>query len=333
MREIGSEFWDVRPIGKGNGFFMESAQWFLSGRVALMSIIQELKGCHDVAIPSWCCDSMIKPFLEAGIKVHFYPIYWDHGLIQDLDYNCDILLLMDYFGYTGDAPDLTGYKGIVIRDVTHSIFSAVYSDADYYFGSLRKWCGLWTGGFAWTKDGHNLIRGTASDQGYVYLRDKAMSLKSAYIKDNKVADKGYLAIFQEAEDILENVDLAPANERDVLLASKLDVNSIRCRRRLNAEILRNAFPDWLLFPEMSENDCPLFVPVLVPGGKRDALRNHLISQEIYFPIHWPISEYHQLNNRADYVYKNELSLVCDQRYKEPDMLRIIESINIFMKEF
>ncbi len=337
MTEIGSEFWDVPTCDIANHLFPEQTQWYLSGRVALKAILKELKDLHTVAMPSWCCDSMIKPFSEAGMEVRFYPVYWDSGLIQEPVFDCDILFLTDYFGYSGEAADLGGYKGVVIRDVTHSIFSKTYSDADYYFGSLRKWCGVWTGGYAWAGDRHELAPGSARDQGYVYLRDRAMGLKYSYILGvaETPADmkREFLNDFNEAEEILESVDIVPAQKRDVWLASKLDIDLIRSKRRSNAEVLRNAFSDWLIFPELRQGDCPLFVPVLVPDGKRDALSRYLIDREIYCPIHWPVSEYHQLDDRTKYIYENELSLICDQRYQEADMLRIIASINEFMKEF
>ena len=152
MKEIGSEFWDVPQDRSNKRMFPESTQWFLSGRSALQAIIAKLKGCRTVEMPSWCCDSMVKPFVDAGVEVYFYPVYFDDDLKQDVGLNCDVLFLMDYFGYTGKQPNLNGYNGVVIRDVTHSIFSSSYSDSDYYFGSLRKWCGVWTGGYAWVKD-------------------------------------------------------------------------------------------------------------------------------------------------------------------------------------
>ena len=79
------------------------------------------------------------------------------------------------------------------------------------------------------------------------------------------------------------------------------------------------------FPMMLVKD------VLVPNGKREALRHHLIRNEIYCPIHWPVSGYHELNERTGYIYQNELSLICDQRYSVKDMNRIIETIKTFWK--
>ncbi|WP_298023063.1 hypothetical protein [uncultured Dysosmobacter sp.] len=340
IREIGSEFWNVPTAEQGCKLFPETTQWFLSGRSALQAIIKDIRHeteVHTVAMPSWCCDSMIVPFLKEEIDVHFYPVYWKNGLIQEIKLDCDVLFLMDYFGYTPSSLDLPAYSGVIIRDVTHSIFSSAYMDADYYFGSLRKWCGIWTGGYAWAEDGHRLAMEDSDDLGYTFLREQAMKLKNSFINgfmDNKgrrVTDKGYLKIFDTAEDCLEKVGIAPAAERDVLLAKRLDVETIKARRRENAEILRKAFHEMIIFPELKDSDCPMFVPVLVPDGKRDILRRYLTQHDIYCPVHWTVSAYHRLCERELNIYQNELSLVCDQRYTEEDMYRMIDTIEQFLK--
>ncbi len=334
-REMGSEFWNVPTTEQENKLFPESTQWFLSGRSALTAIIRDIKSkmnLHSVAMPSWCCDSMVKPFVDARLEVQFYPVYFDEGLIQAVSLDCAVLFLMDYFGYTGKPLDLSGYNGVVIRDLTHSIFSTTYTDADYYFGSLRKWCGVWTGGYAWTRDGQQLwVDMNADDHGYIELRKKAMHLKNEYINGQKM-DKSYLGVFNEAESVLETIGIVSATDRDVGVALKLDAQYIKTQRRRNAEILRSTFPEWLIFREMKDEDCPMFVPVLVPDCKRNELRRHLISNEIYCPIHWPVSKYHKLDDKAENIYTNELSLVCDQRYTEEDMNRMVDVIRKFWKE-
>lgn len=332
MREIGSEFWDVLTSENENSLFPKSTQWFLSGRSALQAIVTELTGIRSVAIPSWCCDSMIKPFANAGLKVVFYPVYFDGEVVQKVSTECDALFIIDYFGYTGNQPNLKNYKGKIIRDVTHSIFSKVYSDADYYFGSLRKWCGVWTGGYAWTSDGHALLNGHEENTEYVYLRKQAMQLKKNYISRSGVVDKAYLHLFDKAETCLDDVGIAPAAERDIQLIQWLDVETIKQTRKTNAEILRKAFSQWLIFPTNNMTDCPMFVPVLVPEGRRNELRKFLIDHQIYCPIHWPTSCFHTLDEKTEYLYKNELSLVCDQRYTANDMYRMIEVITSFWKE-
>ena len=158
-----------------------------------------------------------------------------------------------------------------------------------------------------------------------------MSLKKDYVEGKPGADKSYLKLFNEAEERLENIGIVRAAERDIRLAKKIDAEFIRIQRRRNAQILRQAFPDWLIFPEMRETDCPMFVPVLVPNGKRDELRRYLIRHDIYCPVHWPMSDFHHLDEQERSVYENELSLVCDQRYTEQDMNRFVKMIDHWME--
>ena len=65
----------------------------------------------------------------------------------------------------------------------------------------------------------------------------------------------------------------------------------------------------------------MFVPIIVPNGKRDALRRHLIRNEIYCPVHWPRPE-----GCVSNLYDGELSLICDQRYGIEDMDRLISTL-------
>ena len=69
--------------------------------------------------------------------------------------------------------------------------------------------------------------------------------------------------------------------------------------------------------------CPLFVPVTVREGKRKDLQNRLRENEIFCPIHWLKPDTGCESN----LYDIELSLICDQRYGEQDMLRIVSVIN------
>ena len=79
------------------------------------------------------------------------------------------------------------------------------------------------------------------------------------------------------------------------------------------------------------NDCPLFVPVIIKNGKRDALKNYLLENQIYSPVHWPVSKFHKLKKEEKNIYDNELSIVCDQRYDKDDMQRILNVITNFME--
>ena len=332
MLEIGSEFWDVLTCGDRNFLLSESPHWFLSGRSALKAIIADIqqgdKEVNSISLPSWCCDSIIRPFLEADIKVSFYPVL---GAEQHLDnITTDAIMVMDFFGCTGYS-HIENYHGIVIRDVTHSLFSKQYDDADYYFGSLRKWAGFYTGGYAWGF--RRAIPQLQENPEYVRLRREAMEVKKAYIEGTSDS-KDYLKTFEKAEDMLDHCGIELMDRRDYDYVRMLDVKFIRDRRRSNALILLEAFKECAVFKNFKEFDCPMFVPILVPDGHRDELRQYLKEHQIYCPVHWPINDIHkqvaELTTEEKKIYDNELSLVCDQRYDGDDMRRIINTIHEFL---
>ena len=321
--EIGSEFWDVPIANVQNHLFPENTKWFISGRGALSFIIDDIVGTqrfHTIALPSWCCFSMIKPFVDAGLKVEFYSPF------KSTKFMTDAVLIMDYFGYTGGSA-IDKYEGVVIRDVTQSLFSVTYTDANYYFGSLRKWAGFWTGGFAWGKWNNNFPIESVDDE-YMKLRKIAMEQKKGYI-ERAHSSKEYLNTFKKAEELLTYQKITTGAVRDTTLARRLDVDFIRSRRRENAKVLLDKVRELAIFQEIKETDCPMFVPIRVQDGKRDQLRNHLISKDIYCPVHWPVSEFNILDESSRIIYEEELSLVCDQRYSVLDMGRICEAIDEF----
>ena len=335
--EIGSEFWSVPTANHKNTIFPLNTKWFISGRAALSFIIQDILAANkisNVALPSWCCESMIIPFLNEGIEVSFYPIsVLDGKLFSDCSaLSAEAVLVMDYFGYHFGTILPAEYDGIVIRDLTHSLFRKKESDSfDYAFGSLRKWAGFWTGGFAISSKWNISVPIETADEKYVSIRAKAMGKKIDYLH-GKTDSKDYLSEFSEGEAFLDTYPIQTAVQRDINCAEFFDAIAVRESRRKNAAILLEGIRNLALFPVISDDDCPLFVPILVPDGKRDALRKYLINNEIYCPIHWPVSKYHKLDKAEQYLYENELSLVCDQRYTEEDMHRMVDTINRFWKD-
>ena len=66
INEIGSEFWK-----ENKKYLNENERLFLSGRTALDAIIKDSKKEHIIKsalLPSYCCHTMIEPFLRNDIK-------------------------------------------------------------------------------------------------------------------------------------------------------------------------------------------------------------------------------------------------------------------------
>ena len=87
-REIGGEFWKHQLSACPDHAY--NIAYLLSGRTALKFIIDDI--CQEadfrkILLPSYCCESMIKPFLTSGIEVQFYSVCNDHLDYQNYKYN------------------------------------------------------------------------------------------------------------------------------------------------------------------------------------------------------------------------------------------------------
>ena len=153
-----------------------------------------------------------------------------------------------------------------------------------------------------------------------------MNLKKSYIL-GELQTKEYLALFEKGENYLDCCDPMQAYSSDIEQAHHMDVMRMKSRRQRNAMVLLEALKPWAIFKDIQKDDCPLFVPIVMASDKRDALRNYLKSKDIYCPIHWSVEVEHQLDSLTADLYEREMSIVCDQRYDEKDMLFILNTIN------
>ncbi|MCF0132358.1 MAG: hypothetical protein HUJ72_00680 [Blautia sp.] len=338
QREIGSEFWQqsccaARPrILFGNCDLIDNYNivHVLSGRTALDFIIRDIKATRmfeTVALPSYCCDSMIEPFLRNGVKVHFYPVN-EHG-IEVFDQQCDAILLLDYFGYADDAivciADAARKRGqIVIYDATHYLADREIA-ADYVFCSYRKWQFCSSAYVRKNNDDFHIPIPKKRNQLYIEMRMQAAALKEKYMMGLSEDKDSFLYLFSQAEELLEGdyVDYAGSY-------TQIEKEEIIVRRQENAAQLIEGIRD---IPEIKlwknkvhKEDTPLFVPIFLSEERRNELRKYLIHHSIYCPVHWPLTELHG-TYRA--IFGNELSLICDQRYTEDDIDREIETIRKF----
>lgn len=315
-REIGSEFHRM-PFENGHGLtFPRPGSLVFSGRTAIEAVLLRLPDVHTALLPSYCCDSMIVPFRDAGIDVGFYKVGWDDGMKVEIDGTADILLWCNYFGFKNNMPK---YDGVVIEDITHSLLSDIsfHPRSDYLVASLRKWEPVNCGGYCSVK-----MDGEVPSDDFVLLKSAAMELKKKYLEDLDQKKKPqFLSMFGESNRWLaehySGLSIDPWSKE---FFSRVDIDKQREKRRNNARALYEGLSGKVqfLFP-IEDMDCPLFVPILL--SNRDEVRAHLTKNEIYCPVHWPKPEGCESN-----IYDLELSLICDQRYGVEDMNQIVSVI-------
>lgn len=359
--EIGSEFWAERH--RKTKSFEETEDFektesfeetkpdvgcrrFLCGRTALDHIIKDAKeatGFESVVLPSYCCHTMIEPFIRNKIKVRFYSVTaGEMGIEYCLPEpeQEEALYLMPYFGFgkvSDYDQDLVQKWKFSILDETHSCFSQEEIDYEsfqilYAYASYRKWTNIRGYAAAGRIGGEFQIPYQEKHHSrYLSLREEACRKKQIYLETGRGKKQEFLELYQKSEHLLETeYEGYTAYEEGVWDYEALDQETVRKKRRENGEYLLESLREvrgiQMLYPSL-EKGCPLFVPILVEKGRRNALQKYLIKKEIYCPVHWPVSSCHRLEREAEKeLYERELSLVCDQRYGIEEMEQIRESI-------
>lgn len=345
MKEIGSEFW--KPSKQ---HIRDNETVYLCGRTALDVIVEDAMKSYEISsalLPSYCCHTMIEPFLQNDIDIRFYDVFVDDEGILTADVPAsqknELLYIMKYFGdtgikYEGEGGSLDGWTTSV-EDLTHSCFTVDYSThADYWFTSYRKWFAVEGIAIAGKTDGRLPVGSKGRNEAYYRLRNKAFLLKNQFMDGDPIEKSEFLDVFGKSESLLSRDyrNYGVGFEEVYELFKFLDkIEDVSQRRRDNARILIegvSGISGIKVFADFKDGKkCPLFVPIVVKDGRRDALRHYLISKDIYCPMHWPISEQHaSISDRAKEIYAEELSLVCDQRYGAEDMERIVQEIWKFM---
>jgi hypothetical protein len=316
MKEIGSEFYKVAP-DSGTGIKLpRSGTFVFSGRTAIEAVLYHLQDARSVLLPSYCCDSMIVPFKSVGLDVKFYNVDWDDGLKVEIKESADILVWCNYFGFKNVIPH---FEGVIIEDITHSLLSDLpaHSQSDYLVCSLRKWEPINCGGYC-------SVEAKGMEPPYEFIKEKAMAmkLKSEYLEDSRVEKKNrFLQMFSDSNKWLaKNYSGYLIDAYSLEYLQQADIEKQKIIRRKNAKLLYDGLGEKIqfMFP-IEDMDCPLFVPVLL--SNRDKVREYLIKNDIYCPIHWPKPVGCESN-----IYDKELSLICDQRYGDADMERIVSTI-------
>lgn len=347
--EIGSEFWiDNFP----NEYKAKKPEWInrfgyskltFSGRGAISLLLEEINPKIKIALlPAYTCETVVLPFIEHGYTCFFYDINADMTPnIASIEKYRDIgvFLHMGFYGFStncGLSDVINKFKDentIVVEDITHTLFSDYqrFDENDYYVSSIRKWMGLPSGGFLASKN--PISSNLRINEDFASYRKEALQLKARYmINGNELLKQRYLDLFAKGEELLDG-DLTPYDMDDTSreLISILDSKWLKEKRRSNFMILLESLKevDYLhpVFNSIPDGICPMFYPVYIKE-ERNQIRQKLIEQKIYCPIHWPVPKHIKLNNlkNAEMIYSIVLSIPCDQRYEEQDMARIVSVI-------
>ena len=205
---------------------------------------------------------------------------------------------------------------------------------DFVYGSYRKWVDINCGFLAWKKElSYEEITQNDNYQVYSSVREKLFDLKTDFIKGGKTSKEDFLPLIERAETMLEEqYHHKMTDKRSIEVLKKTDASYVKICRMENARVLTDAINEMkdkrvrCITPILNTADVPLFVPVIVFPTCRNSLRKYLIENQIYCPVHWPVSTLHSIMPGSKQLFESELSLICDQRYDNEDMMRIADTI-------
>lgn len=353
--EIGSYFWispDDLKIKSSSELSLAqfgcvgSDYAFLStGRSAIFYVLDTIElrnpNVKKVAVlPPFTCNTVIEPFLAKNYEVRTFHVGQDlrSSVVDLLDVidtsQVGIILFHRFFGFDTIEnidtiiPALRREGVIVIEDCTQCLYSGFSkSDADYWVGSIRKWCGVPDGGFAVCREGNFNNKPTQMDKELLEAKIEAAIRKYEYLFDGKGDKSVFMDQYRKAEDILAaQKQYFTISDLSKIIQINLDVESLKVKRRSNYEIITRGILSCdnikVIFETIKNDAVPLYCPILC--NDRQAVQRELVKNRIYAPVVWPKADCcPSVDQDAEYVYEHILCIPIDQRYDVDDMIRII----------
>lgn len=355
LSEIGSNFWispeqmnaPVSDIDIAM-FSIHAADfvWLSSCRSAISLAIENIesrKPQHKkiAILPAYTCETVVEPFLKRQYETNFFSLDTELKIDPTQLLNlCEkgangIVLFHRYFGFDTlfnidkILDQIKKYNISIIEDRTQCLYSETSPlDADFWVGSIRKWCGVADGGFLASKEGLIKNKPVCSDSVLEQKKITASLMKYRYLFQNEGDKSDYLAMYREAENILdlqkEAYKIAPVSN---IIQNSLDIENMKKARRNNYQYVKENCQARPLFENFYETVTPLYYPIVV--ADRKSLQEYLRSSSIYAPIIWPKADF--INDKScDQMYREMLCLPIDQRYDLDDMERMVKAVNSFM---
>lgn len=356
LSEIGSNFWISPDQIKDSfsdidislfGIEASDVAWLSSCRSAISLAIENIErrksSFKKIAIlPSYTCETVVEPFLKRDYEIIYYSLdaklEVDNTHILNICKKCadGIILFHRYFGFDtlsdidGVISEVKKRNISVIEDRTQCLYSEIQTiDADFWVGSIRKWCGVVDGGFVACNEGVIDNKPHNHDKLLEKKKLEASLMKYRYLFENTGIKSEYLNLYREAENILDSQDEAyKISPVSIAIQNLLDIDNMKEVRKSNYWYVKNYCRAESLFEDFDEAATPLYYPIIVE--KRESLQAHLRDNNIYAPIIWPKADCID-NVCCDQLYEKMLCLPVDQRYDRYDMERMVDIVNNFIK--
>ena len=294
-----------------------------SGRAAIRLAIESTDIKH-VYLPAFICDSVIQAVLDAGAEPEFYSLddsLYPQGILGDFNNN-SILLYVNHFGLCDRNIDKLiqdiSPENLII-DNSQALFSPQYNNLATVY-SVRKFVGVPDGGLLFLNKGIKVK--LPSNEDIVSLeRIRHLFIRTAYS-----AKEGYND-YLESENSLSDTRPLKMSRLTQRLMRSINFDDVRQKRRENFIKIASKLDEINLHKwQLDTRSVPLCYPLLLTRDV-SSIRECLANKGIYIPTYWPDAYIRIRDDSCEEQFINKcLAIPCDQRYSEPEIDVLLESI-------
>lgn len=313
-------------------FMREPRLLFLSARCALQFLMNSLQP-PQVWMPSYLCCSMIDAVDQRVSALKFFPVGYDLEITSldwlDLLLPGSLVVLIDYFGFPCDdhvTSEVRARGALVLEDASQALLSThVGRQGDFLLFSPRKIVGVPDGGILRSAGDAALPPAKLLPPPHEWWPTALDACIARREYDKFGNERRWFDLFRQLEAAYPLGPYRMSELSEVLLENVFDYPAIAQARRANYACLAEVLADHALFKKLDEDTVPLGFPIRLK--KRDKVRQFLISQGVYPPVHWHTNECVPAQFAASHRLSAHLMTIpCDQRYGLDDMARIASLI-------
>lgn len=334
-----------RPIREALGLPADRAAFFGTAREAVRWWAENLRPEGPVLVPAYCCQSVVKPYREAGVAYRYYPVdrrlRADPAKVRALATHAGSIQVVHYFGFPASS-GLFDLGVPVLEDAVQALLSPdLRKRGAWAIGSLRKFLPVPDGAFLSAGKPFDVPRLPPAIGGAFGLKLFGRMLKHRAVRHADTAKwQEAIQLLLDTEDRLdrEPIVLHAMSPRTAEALRGAALEEMARLRRRNYTALYEALEP--VFAEPDRGLAPLMGPLpraVVPYGlpvlseHRDELKAFLATRGIHAVVHWDLPDDLDPEAFPDswWIRERELTLPCDHRYGVSEMARIAAAIASF----
>lgn len=315
---IGGYFALEHGAGTGLGWIKDAAS-YQSARSAIAAALTALQPT-TVWVPNFICGAINDTLRSIQANVRHYALTESLDVPETVELaSTDLLICVDYFGINGPTVhrviDRFGV-GRVLVDASQALFFSHRPGYTTVY-SPRKFLGVPDGGLLRTS--LQLAPRRAAVEADSVTRSQHLLYRLA-----DLTDVGYTK-FLEAETSLAGCEPVAMSQITKAMLMSINAETVAMTRVHNYQRLANLLrASGFYVPRLPSHAVPLCCPVRCDEAIR--IRNELTARCIFTPTYWadaiiPEDDHVALRMRDRTVY-----LPCDQRYGEPELLRVASAM-------